>query len=701
MGRHSIPDPEESSGEQPSAGEPYPDDAYFEEVRGTPYAAEPDVGRGYEDQGGGYQDQGYGAGYVEPGYQDQDEDYWPPRADSDYPDEESEFEEPTRSFATSPPPLRPSSSGPQHGGDWEGGEWTGSHRAVVPGRRGVSKGVIAALVMVVVVVGAVILWRFFGGALSNRSEVSAARCVSGDVAVAVIADPSIADNIRTFADEYNKTAQPIGDKCVKVGVTPADSDQVVNGFVGEWPAELGERPALWIPGSSVSSARLETATGPQTISVSRSLVNSPVMLAVRPELKSALVQQDWAALPGLQSNPNSLDRLRLPGWGALRLALPLTGNGDATYVAAEAVAAAVAPAGAPATAGAGAISTLLAGQPKLADGKASTAMDALLQDGSAAAAPVHAVVSTEQQLFQRAASLAGAKDKLAAWLPSGPTALADYPVVQLSGDWLSREQATAASEFDRYLRKPEALTELVKAGFRADVDGVTPPKSDVTEFGSLSAPLRVGDNGTRATLADAVSAPVQSPAVTILLDQSMSTAEGGRSRVANVTEALNTRLQALPPSAAIGLWTFDGVAGRSEVAIGPLGDPLNGQPRSAVLTSNLGGQVASDGGAVSFTTLRLLYTDAVANFREGQANSVLVITAGPHTDQSLDGAGLQEFIKQTFAPARPVAVNVVDFGADPDRGTWEAVAQSTGGTYQNITSSAGPELAAALATMIG
>src|SRR6476661_1765755 len=104
-----------------------------------------------------------------------------------------------------------------------GDEWTGSHRAVTPRRRGVSKGVIAALVTVVVVVGAVILWRFFGDALSDRSAVAAARCVSGDVAVAVIADGSIAEHIRTLADDYNKTAAPVGDKCVKVGVKSADS----------------------------------------------------------------------------------------------------------------------------------------------------------------------------------------------------------------------------------------------------------------------------------------------------------------------------------------------------------------------------------------------------------------------------------------------------------------------------------------------
>jgi Bacterial extracellular solute-binding protein len=696
MGRHSIPDPDESD-EQPDAGEqdnpdeqPHPDDQRVadddEDSSDWADPTEPDDGRGHGEHGDG--DEGYS-----------EVDHWAPDAESGYLESDSDHDEPedpTRSFAATTPPT----SGPQHDGDWEGGEWTGSHRAVTASPRGVSKGVIAALVAVVVVVGAVILWRFFGDALSDRSEIAAARCVSGDVAVAVIADPSIAEHISSLAEEYNKTAAPVGDSCVKVGVTSADSGQVIDGFAGKWPSQLGERPALWIPGSSVSSARLEAAAGPQTVSVSRSLVSSPVMLAMRPELKNVLAQQNWGALPGLQSNPTALDGLNLPGWGALRLALPLTEGSDATYAAAEAVAAADAPDGGPATAGAGAVTTLVAGQPKLADGKASTALDALLRDGPAATAPVHAVVSTEQQIYQRAAALPDAEHKLAAWLPSGPTALADYPSVQLSGDWVSREQAAAASEFDRYLRKPEAQAELVKAGFRADVDGTALPTSDVIEFGALKAPLSVGDNAARATLAEAVSAATQSPVVTILLDQSMDTTEGEKSRVDNVTAALTTRLQTLPPTAAVGLWTFDGVTGRSEVATGPLGDPVNGQPRSAVLAANLDGQTASNGGAVSFTSLRLLYNEAVANFRDGQKNSVLVITAGPHTDRTLDGPGLQEFIKATFAPARPVAVKVINFGDDPDRATWEAVARTTGGSYQNLGNSAGPELAAAIATMV-
>jgi hypothetical protein len=186
-----------------------------------------------------------------------------------------------------------------------------------------------------------------------------------------------------------------------------------------------------------------------------------------------------------------------------------------------------------------------------------------------------------------------------------------------------------------------------------------------------------------------------------MLDQSMPTDEGGKSRLTNVVAALNARLQALPQNSAVGLWTFDGTEGRSEVSTGPLVDPLNGQPRSAALTSALNAQTASGGGAVSFTTLRMIYDQAKANYRQGQNNSILLITAGPHTDQSLDGNGLQQYVRGAFDPARPVAVDVIDFGSDPDRATWEAVAQTSGGSYQNLASSASPDLTSAIATMLG
>lgn len=689
MGRHSLPDPEDSVDELSDddvADERYESDDAGRDHRGAAGEDHPHESHHPADENFAADDSSAGD------HPDATEDA------GGTADEYPEF--PPRQPGPSgsePPVSSPSLFRRGHRGL---GDWRGGHRSE-GGRRGVSIGVIVALVAVVVVVGTVILWSFFGDALSNRSHKAAGGCVGGKEAVAVIADPSIADSVQQFAESYNASAGPIGDHCMSVSVKPAGSDAVLNGFIGKWPADLGGQPALWIPGSSVSAARLAGATAQnaqKTITSSHSLVTSPVVLAVRPELQQALSNQNWSALPGLQTNPNGLAGVNLPAWGSLRLALPMSGNGDAAFLAGEAVAAAAAPPGAPVTQGTGAVRTLLSAQPKLANNSLTEAMDVLVGPPDPATAPVHAVITTEQQLFQRGQSLPNAKGVLASWLPAGPVPVADYPTVLLSGSWLTQEQKSAASEFAHFMQKPDQLAKLAKAGFR--VNGVKPPNSPVTSFPALPAPLSVGDDAMRATLAEAMATPSSGLAATIMLDQSMPGQEGAKTRLANVIAALQDKLKALPPSAVVGLWTFDGHEGRPEVASGPLADPVNGQPRSAALAAALDRQYSSGGGAVSFTTLRMIYQDIQANYHAGQTNSILVITAGPHTDQSLDGPGLQDFIRKSADPAKPIAVNVIDFGADPDRATWEAVAQLSGGGYQNLATSASPDLANAVNTYL-
>lgn len=551
-----------------------------------------------------------------------------------------------------------------------------------------SVGVIATLITAVTLVGAVVLWQFFGDALSQRSSDAASACLEGTANVGVVADPSIAEDIKSFAEGFNRTITPVGDTCINVVVTQADSDAVLNGLTGDWPAELGEPPALWIPASSLQPARLQEAAGKQVVSDARSLVTTPVVLAVRPQVKNALAQDDWGVLPALQTDPTALDTRDLPGWGSLRLVLPTAGDADATYLAAEAVATMSAPPDAPPTAGLGAVTTLLAGQPRVADNTANEAWNVLIRPGDAASAPVHAVVMTEQQLFTRSTGLPEQASAVVSWLPAGPVALADYPTALLSGPWLVDEQVSAASEFSRFIREPEQLEKLVKTGFRAE--GATAKSNDVVGFPELGAPLPVGDDALRTAVASAIT-PATGAATTVMLHQNLT----------GVAAALQNRIADLPPTTVVGLWTFDGARSAAPVPTGPLGEPLAGQPRAAALAGVLNGLAPASGGAVSFTTLRNVFSEAIANYRPGQPNSVLVITSGPHTDRTLDGPGLQDFVNSAVDPDRRVTINVIDIGEDPDRPTWEAVSQSTGGSYQNIPAADSPDLTAAIARLLG
>ena len=557
---------------------------------------------------------------------------------------------------------------------------------------------IAALVAVVVLVGGVILWRFFGDALSRRSSDAARQCLQGTATVAVVADPSIAGAVQTFAERYNAEAMPVGDTCVNVIVTGAGSEAVGAGLAGTWPNDLGGRPALWIPASSIPAARLQTAAGKQIVSDARSLVTSPVVLAVRPELKAALAQEGWAGLPALQTNPASLDGRNLPGWGSLRLALPAAGVADANYLTVEAVAATSAPPNGSATEGLQAAGGLLAAAPKLADNTADQAWKALTEGGDPPASPVHAIALTEQQLLQRTSGMDDAKSVVAEWFPSGPVALADYPTVLLSGPWLSEEQVAAASEFARFMRRDDQLAELAKAGFRAE--GATPEGNDVVSVGPLAAPLPVADDAVRAAVAAAV-APGALATTTVVLNEGITGEEGGRTRLSNIMAVLRDRIAALPPAAAVGLWTFNKIDSGAAVPTGPLADPVGTLSRADALAGVLDSTTPTSGGGLSFTTLRAAYTDAVANYRPGQPNSVLLITQGPHTDQGLDGQALQDAIKAATDPKRPVAVNIIDFGSDPDRPTWEAVAKLTGGSYQEVATSNSPDLTAAISRLLG
>ncbi len=174
MGRHSLPDP---------------DDAPDEPRTGS-------AGRARDLTSSRPSDVGFGAGH--------DRDFGSGRRTASRLGATSTTDQPARRSAAAPARQ----AGAQHSGDWDGGEWTGSHRAVTPKRRGVSIGVIVALVSVVVVVGVVILWRFFGDALSDRSDVAAARCVDGEVTVAVVADPAITESVATLARALQRDRRP-------------------------------------------------------------------------------------------------------------------------------------------------------------------------------------------------------------------------------------------------------------------------------------------------------------------------------------------------------------------------------------------------------------------------------------------------------------------------------------------------------------
>ena len=257
----------------------------------------------------------------------------------------------------------------------------------------------------------VILWRFFGDALSNRSR--APRPLGAWTArstVAVVADPRSPIRSGTSPSSYNQTAEPVGDRCVqgRASSPPTPTRWSTASSASGPPNSVsaprcGSRRARCPrPGWKRRPARRPSATADRWSP-------PPSCLPSGPQLKDASGPTELGHAAGPADQPDRAGRAESAGLGAAAAVVAAQwrqrrflsgGRGGGRRVGTRRCAG---------QRRAGAVNTLMGGQPKLADNKASTAMDALLDAADPATAPVHAVVTTEQQLFERGASLPDAE----------------------------------------------------------------------------------------------------------------------------------------------------------------------------------------------------------------------------------------------------------------------------------------------------
>lgn len=364
----------------------------------------------------------------------------------------------------------------------------GSHRSGT-GSRGIARWLIAAVVAVVVVaaVAGAMVW------LSGRSEQegrdAAGSCVRGDLAVQVAAAPALVGPLRRIADSFNAGGTVSADYCAKIEVTGVDSPVALEALTGKWDSKLGPVPSLWIPESTVWTARLAAAKPAELSGQPTSIASSPVVLAVRGSARQGFDGVRWLDLPARQEQ--------------LRIALPTGADADGTYLAAQSVAAAVGRTSGAALSEDAAKSPVVAGSLSrwAKDAPKSTttgaALEALTKPGDA----VRAVPVTEQQL----AAFARGRDAAApvAVYPGGPTASATFPAAVLDREETSDAHDRAAADFVSFITQSDHAKPLTEAGFRV-VGQAAPAKTASVAFGTVE-PLAPASNAAVITLADTVN----------------------------------------------------------------------------------------------------------------------------------------------------------------------------------------------------
>lgn len=594
----------------------------------------------------------------------------------------------------------------------------GQHRSE-SSKRTVSKGLILAVVALLVIIAAIVGWFALRDHAGDEGARASGACVSGDLTVPVAAAPSIAPTIEKLANDYQDSGPVVRDHCVQIDVRTANAADIVaaagGGSAGETTADGNAadgnamKPSLWVAESSTDVAALRAAAPDAIDGQPNSVAASPVVLATDSETAGRLGDVAWQDLPARQSD------------GSLGLAMPNGGDASATELT---LAAAIADAGPDPAAqaltadavksptGRSATDALLNSAPGERTASASDVL-ASLHDGDAAEG-VRAVPTTAHALYE--ANRKSDADALSAVRPAGPTPVVDYPAVLLQVDEQegTRNLSAAASNFANFMSQADQQSTLAGAGFLVSGGAENTPAP--TDGGGVltGTPPEAILPGPADDAAAALASTLGSPATatgastTILLDVSgsMSVTEGDATRLGNVTRILDDRVGALPDSDRVGLWVYSAALSGSTpyvvaVPTGVLTDDVGGTQRRQAIVNSLDGATPRTA-THTYRSLQAAYASAVEGYTEGGKNSVLLITDGPNDDQGFKGTqSLLDAIARAGDPARPVAIDVVAIGPNDDIDSLREVADATGGTVTEVPSSDDPALTGAVNDHLG
>ena len=359
-------------------------------------------------------------------------------------------------------------------------------------RQIVSRPLLGIVLVAILVAASIVAWMKLGDRIEKDNEATGGGttgCIEGRAEVPIVVDPGIAPALENIADVYNDTKPIVRDHCVEIAVRPGDARATLEGVTAaEWDVEAhGTRPAAWIPESSVWTAALQSAKPDAIAGAPESLVQSPVVFAVRPEMEQAAGGRvRWDQFPELTYEAAFEAYGHTAIRGSARLAMPQGPQADATALASQAYATNTV-GGGPLTAEHVASDQIQVGlhqvmraPPRAGDGTAEAAVKAIMDAPNMADAKVRSVPISEQRLF--AATKDDQEARIALIRPRGSVPLLDFPVIRLAQD-VPAHQADALAEFLDFVREPEKATMFTTLGFR--MGDAKPEPSATVDFPDL------------------------------------------------------------------------------------------------------------------------------------------------------------------------------------------------------------------------
>jgi Ca-activated chloride channel family protein len=565
-------------------------------------------------------------------------------------------------------------------------------------RRRVAPWISVTLVSMVVLAG-----------LGFGYQLLLAQTCSGQHTARIVASPSTANLLDSFATEWSNTEPSIGDGiCARVVVASMDSAEVANRLATGWDTRTGEPPHVWIPASTAwaQKAAASDTANPLIPDLRPSIARTPTVIAMPEPMAAELnwpdtrVEPDanvrWESLLEVFADGQGWSQFGKEEWGDFRfgmsdpardtaglLALTAILDSDQTGDTSEQELNNVV-----------ALNQLL--EPEIYHDTTEQLLNALEEVDEQGAEGVLQYVSAFPALEQDvlAYNQTDPQVPLAAIYPINGNIEADHPYLILNADWVDEQSRAVAEEFLTYVRSEGPQQELRQAGFRGTryrEPGANLVQSNglVPELVALPRAVLVPDAVTVAI--DRWTALTRRSNVLLAFDVSGSMLREipgtGEVRITRATQAAADTVRLFTDDDQAGFWEFstdlDGdLDYRSLVPIGSLADVMeDGRSRRDHMLEAIGGLTpATDTGL--YNTIQAAYDAVQANYDPDATNMVVVITDGEDDTQGRPGISLNELLthlRDAATDDQQVRVVTVSFGEDPDFEIMRQISELTGG----------------------
>lgn len=582
----------------------------------------------------------------------------------------------------------------------------GRHGQSTPTRRsGRGRAVLLGVVGVLLLLGGVA----FGSVRLLRSgdSTAAAACAGPVTHLTVGGDPSATSWLRPLIEAYTTSHRTVRGRCVEAAYRELGTAAAERLLRSTPDLGAGAAPDVWVPESTTALDLLRTRPASARVleGSATPIAVSPIVLALPADAVRILGERLTGGrgprlgdLLQLARDPQGWARIGRPEWGPVRFST--VDPGSSTLGTSLVVAAVGTLTGTPARDVRGAVFTeartrqglldltrTLAGTPatsaELLDGvgRVTTAADLLNQAG--------ALAVYEQDVWRYNGDSPAVV--LQATYPFGGQLAADYPFVVPRGSWVTTEDRAAADDLRAWLLSGPVQRRLGASGLRG-ADGAAGPEMVAADRGLSELPLPAQQLKATDGAAAAQSAwrlMTRPVSLLSLVDVSGSMAEPVRgatgSRLALARAAAEATLGFLDGRDAVGLWEFsrtlDGERDyRVLVPLGPVAGRVGGFPdrRAAAVAAYRAMQPRTATGL--YDSVLAGFRDAVARYRPGYVNTMLVLSDGRNEDPgSISLETLLAEIAKSYDRDRPVHIVTLAYGEDADRAVLSRIAKATGG----------------------